>query len=392
MNANFTKILEENKSAFYVFDIPVLKKRVGYLRSRLPSGVSICYAVKANPFVVQQLNDVTDRFEICSPGEANICFKLRIPSEKMVISGIYKTEEVTENMVADPLFNGIFTVESLSQYQLLLQLSRKYGRKLPVLLRLTNDSQFGMNEEDIGNIVSESPETLSILGIQFFSGTQKTSLKRLVREIEYLDSFLISLEENYGYRAEELEYGPGLPVTYFQSDTFDEEEFLGGFSEALKNMNYSCHLTLELGRSISASCGKYYTHIVDMKTNKEQNYIITDGGMNHLVYFGQQMAMKRPYMHVVGKQDSVNVKNWNICGSICSMNDIIVKQTPFPEVEAGDTICFENTGAYCMTEGASLFLSRDIPAIYIQTENDKFTCVRRTFQTELLNTPVYERN
>ena len=114
--------------------------------------------------------------------------------------------------------------------------------------------------------------------------------------------------------------------------------------------------------------------------------------MNHLVYFGQQMAMKRPYMHVVGKQDSVNVKNWNICGSICSMNDIIVKQTPFPEVEAGDTICFENTGAYCMTEGASLFLSRDIPAIYIQTENDKFTCVRRTFQTELLNTPVYERN
>ena len=54
MNVNFTKILEENKSAFYVFDIPVLKKRVGYLRSRLPSGVSLCYAVKANPFVVNQ--------------------------------------------------------------------------------------------------------------------------------------------------------------------------------------------------------------------------------------------------------------------------------------------------------------------------------------------------
>lgn len=37
------------------------------------------------------------------------------------------------------------------------------------------------------------------------------------------------------------------------------------------------------------------TSIVDMKVNKEQPYVIMDGGINHLNYYGQAMAMKQPY-------------------------------------------------------------------------------------------------
>ena len=59
-------------------------------------------------------------------------------------------------------------------------------------------------------------------------------------------------------------------------------------------MRYRKKITLELGRSVAASCGKYYTHIVDIKKNKETDYVLVDGGMHHLVYFGQAMAMKRP--------------------------------------------------------------------------------------------------
>ena len=32
-----------------------------------------------------------------------------------------------------------------------------------------------------------------------------------------------------------------------------------------------------------------------MKVNKEQPYVIMDGGINHLNYYGQAMAMKQPY-------------------------------------------------------------------------------------------------
>lgn len=129
-------------------------------------------------------------------------------------------------------------------------------------------------------------------------------------------------------------------------------------------------ITLELGRSIAAICGKYYTHIVDKKCNKGENYLLVDGGMNHIVYYGQHMAMKQPYLSVCGKETEPCTESWNICGSLCSMNDIIAKQISLPDIEIGDIICFENTGAYCMTEGISLFLSRDIPSVYIKRRTE----------------------
>ena len=146
------------------------------------------------------------------------------------------------------------------------------------------------------------------------------------------------------------------------------------------------HITLELGRGIAACCGRYYTHIVDIKHNKGQNYLLIDGGMHHLVYFGQHMAMKHPFLSVCDKEQAPKTMSWNICGSLCSMNDIVAKQVELPEVSIGDTICFENTGAYCMTEGISLFLSREIPAVYLMDGGDP-VCVRQTFDTAPLNTP-----
>ena len=72
------------------------------------------------------------------------------------------------------------------------------------------------------------------------------------------------------------------------------------------------------------------------------------------------------------------------------MNDVIVKSAPLPELSVGDMLCFENVGAYSMTEGISLFLSRDIPAIYFSDGDDELRLVRSAVQTAPLNTPNYE--
>ena len=393
MDRNTELMLNEQKTAFYVFDTAVLKSRIAYLRAHLPAKAELCYAVKANPFITGEIEKDVERFEICSPGEADICRELDIESSKMVISGVYKTPEAIEMLAADRSFAGVFTAESLRQYQLLCSLSEKYSRRLRVLLRLTNDSQFGMNQEYIEAIVSKRNDFpgIEIIGVQFFSGTQKTSLKKYRRELEMLDSFLNRLKEEYSYEAAELEYGTGFPVSYFKGDTLDEEALLEGFSELINGLAFKGRIILEIGRSIAASCGKYYTHIVDIKTNKGINYALIDGGMHHMVYFGQQMAMKQPSLHVVGKADAAPDKLWTVCGALCSMNDIVVKQLPLPEIEAGDVICFENTGAYCMTEGISLLLSRDLPAVYIIKENGDLYRVRQSYETKGINSPKYER-
>ncbi len=394
MNQALNRLLQENKTAFYVFDIEKLKARIAHLQAALPPEVVLCYAVKANTFITKELIDTIHRFEVCSPGEAEICRAVGVPSENMVISGVYKTPEVMEAMVADPGFHPIYTVESLEQYELFRRLAKQYGRTLPLLLRLTNGSQFGINKGDIEAIVARRGETpeVDILGIQFFSGTQKTSLKKLKREVGKLDDLLTLLEEKYGFIAQELEYGPGFPVSYFQSDELDEAELLSGFSELLHDMTHHPKITLELGRSIAASCGTYYTHIVDLKRNQEQNYALVDGGMHHLVYFGQHMAMKQPFFHVCGKEELPATDQWNVCGSLCSMNDVMTKQSPLPDLALGDVLAFENAGAYCMTEGISLFLSRDIPAVYLLLEKGTAVQVRKAFDTATLNQPNYGKD
>lgn len=384
------ELARTNETAFYVFDVKKLKERVAYLKRSLPQDVELCYAVKANTFIIKELIGSVERFEVCSPGEAEICAGLGVPEEETVISGVNKTPDVIETMVASS-DRRIYTVESMTQFELLRSLSGKYGKTLKTLLRLTNDSQFGINKSEIEEIVRNRNNYpgLDILGIQFFSGTQKTSFKKLRREISHLDELLIKLRDEYGFESRELEYGPGFPVAYFEDEDIGEEELISQFSDALCSMQFKAKISLELGRSIAACCGSYCTHIVDIKRNKGQNYLLIDGGMHHLVYFGQHMAMKHPVLSVLGKENEEICEAWNICGSLCSMNDIVAKQVLLPRVSIGDSICFENTGAYCMTEGISLFLSRDIPAVYLKKENGDFLCVRKSFETSVLNTPKY---
>lgn len=372
----------------YVFDARVLRERVRFLRENLPDGTGLCYAVKANPFIVGELEGLVDRFELCSPGELRICQELALPSEQFVISGVYKSPEVIAELTRSGGPIGAYTAESLSQLALLARLSEERRERLPVLLRLTSGNQFGMAEEEVRETIRDraSYPFLDFQGLQYFSGTQKTSLKRLRRELDYVQGVLRGLREEFGYEARELEFGPGFPVMYFASEEFDETAFLAEFSELLRGMEEKPRLVLELGRSIAASCGVYLTRIVDKKSNHDQNYAIVDGGMNHLVYYGQSMAMKLPRCHAYPER-SGEPEKWNLCGSLCTVNDILVKQLPLCGPQVGDVIVFENTGAYCMTEGISLFLSRALPAVVLLRDGGEAQLVRGTLETYKMNMP-----
>ena len=384
-------ILKNYETPIYVFDIDKLKQRIKFLRENLTKKLELCYAIKANTFIVKEINDDVDRFEVCSPGEYSICEESNITPEKIVISGVYKTPSVIEYMITTNQKIGRYTVESLEQLKLLDELSKKHNVKLNILLRLTSGNQFGINEEDIEEIIAEkdSYTNLNFEGIQYFSGTQKRTNKRLQKEIDYLDEFLTRLEEKYNYVAEELEFGTGFPVHYFQREEFDEVEFLKEFSNGIDNMKYSGKIVIELGRSIAASCGYYLTKVVDKKTNKCQNYAILDGGIHHLVYYGQTMAMKFPHLEIYPLRDNKNTQDWNLMGSLCTINDIIIKQYPVSNLQVGDVFIFKNTGAYCMTEGISLFLSRELPEVAL-LKDGKLKLVREAFKTYTLNKPSYK--
>lgn len=389
--AAVSQLLTQHATPMYLFDGEALQQRITYLRSKLPQGVGLCYAIKANPFLAGFLAPLVERLELCSPGEYRICEDQNLSKAQFVVSGVYKTPDFIQEIL--PYSPAIFTVESMEQFHLIHRTAQDSGSPVALLLRLTSGNQFGLEGEEILQILSQHKDDplLHFKGIQYFSGTQKTSLKRLQRELNTVDEFMQTLETLLGHPMEELEFGPGFPVCYYVDDTFQEDEFLDGFSQLLQNMTFSGTITLELGRSLVAHCGTYFTQVVDAKRNHKQNYAIVDGGIHQLVYYGQSMAMKLPPIRHITKHPPGTQEPWNICGSLCTINDILVKQLPLPSLHVGDVLAFERAGAYCMTEGISLFLSRDLPAILYRHPDGTVEQLRPHLETHPLNAPCHKK-
>ena len=76
----------------FVFDTDILKKRAGWIKEMIHPA-KLCFAIKANPFLVEALESQADRYEVCSPGEFHICVERKLPMEKIVLSGVNKEYE-----------------------------------------------------------------------------------------------------------------------------------------------------------------------------------------------------------------------------------------------------------------------------------------------------------
>ena len=82
--------LRQEETPAYIFDLDMLKSRVQMMKTILGERAEICFAMKANPFLIGPLKDTADKFEVCSPGEFHICETVGIPMERIVLSGVNK--------------------------------------------------------------------------------------------------------------------------------------------------------------------------------------------------------------------------------------------------------------------------------------------------------------
>lgn len=376
----------------YVFDLDKMKEFAEKVKRCLTGKAEICYAMKANPFLIKPMLEIVSSLEVCSPGEFRICERAGIPMEKIVLSGVYKNPDDIAYMLDTYGNRGTYTVESLQHLEVLNDTAVRHGITLSVLIRVTSGNQFGIDEAEIRKIISEREKYtgIEIEGIQFYSGTQKRNLSQMQEELKHLDTFIRELEEIGGMEIRTLEYGPGFFVPYFVKDkSMRTEELLGEFGEILDELQFKGRIVLEMGRFLAASCGYYITSIVDMKVNKEQPYVILDGGINHLNYYGQAMAMKHPYCSQLDfeghEKTGDEEQHWNLCGALCTVSDVIVKQFPLRNPKICDILVFERVGAYSVTEGIYLFLSRPLPKIYFWTQADGLHLVRDGIHTDILN-------
>ena len=143
-------------------------------------------------------------------------------------------------------------------------------------------------------------------------------------------------------------------------------------------------LTIEMGRFFAAPCGTFLTGVADAKCNLGVNYAICDGGMHQVKYDGQLMGMQAPPLTLL-RESADAPEPWMLCGSLCTTADVLVREAQLPPLRVGDVIALGRCGAYSVTEGVAVFLSRDMPRVALY-RGGNFTLVRDRFATDALNT------
>lgn len=400
------------QTPYYVFDTDEFAKRAAMIRAALDCKggrrIPLCFSIKANPFLLHRLPEGLDHVEVCSPGELEICIALGVKPESIIYSGVMKEKCDIERAVSYGA--GILTCESIRHAALISEVmlermpegAHEAGlveKKAQVILRLTSGNQFGMSLEDIEYIISHPDEFkgIMVIGIHYYSGTQK-SLRKINKDLQKIKSALTGLKEKYGFEPQLVEYGPGLCVEYFEEDWQErEKQALDEAAEVLREFAVEYPLGIEMGRFLAASCGKYYTQVKDLKSTGDANYAILDGGIHHLNYFGQRMAMQVPPIKVYGGEVSENEEkpgveltqmpdaDYTLCGSLCTVADVLVREVKLKKLEIGDILEFAHCGAYSVTEAPALFLSRQLPAIYAYSKGCGYECLREHIPAAEIN-------
>lgn len=402
---NSQKELMELPTPFYLFDEAECVSRALTIKQAVKAwNGRICFAIKANPFLIPSLMPVVDKFEVCSPGELEICRKYKVPGEKILFSGVVKTKKDIEKAILYPV--DVITLESVYHWELLKEILKERGRNqinIKIMPRLSSGAQFGMEKNDICSILEEcrSMNEVSVEGIHYFTGTQKKG-RQYEKELNLVLDFMGELHDKFEMENGILEYGPGLATPYFAGDDFEHPyELVHNLQEFLLQKRPHWRVDIELGRYIAATCGSYVTSVVDVKSVEERKYCLVDGGIHQVNYYGSNMAMRTPVIRhlkresgkvdkaVVYQQDMESVaqigQEYMVCGSLCTFADILARGLVLKNPQIGDRLVFENIGAYSVTEGSYLFLSHNLPSIYLINSDGEIRQLRKEQESWKIN-------
>ena len=99
------------------------------------------------------------------------------------------------------------------------------------------------------------------------------------------------------------------------------------------------------------------------------------------------LALRKPIEKAEGTEaeKSGEEELFHLCGSLCTVNDVLARDVALHDPQKGDVICFKRCGAYAATEGMAMFLSRELPQVLICKTDGKIEKLRDQMETYLFH-------
>ena len=368
---------------FFAYDRRLLDARVGLLRTTLPDGIDLSYAVKANPMpaVVQPLSSLVDCFDVASALEMRTGLDTPMPAMRISFAGPGKTPAELSQAVAAGVTS---TLESRTEAERVISTGARLGVRPRVAVRVNPDfrvkgsgmrmgggpQQFGIDAEQVPELLGDlSQADVEILGFHVFAGSQNLDAEIISEAQRATVELVIELAQSAPAPITYLNLGGGFGIPYFDRDSPLDLGLVGEnlatvLDERIRPSLPEARVVVELGRYIVGECGVYVTRVLDRKISRGKTFVVVDGGLHHQLAasgnFGQ--VIRRNYPVAVGNRlEQDPTETVSVVGCLCTPLDLLADDVALPATEIGDLIVVFQAGAYGLTASPTAFLGHPEP-------------------------------
>jgi diaminopimelate decarboxylase len=317
----------------------------------------ICYAMKAlsNLSILRLFAAMGSGFDIVSVGELMRCLRAGADPQKIVFSGVGKTdEEIVAALKAGIL---MLNVESRPELHRVSELAVRLKLRAPVSLRVNPDldphthphistghrtSKFGVPLAEIFDYYAEARGLagLEIVGLSTHIGSQITETSPFTEAAGKVAEIVTRLRAD-GFSLRYLDMGGGLGIPY-QEEPPPPSDYATALLGPINRLGL--RLIIEPGRVLVGNAGILVTRVLYIKETDVKRFIVIDGAMNDLL----RPVLYEAYHEIlpVEAREQRPPVTADIVGPVCESGDFFAQAREMPEARSGDLLAVMSAGAY----------------------------------------------
>lgn len=376
----------------YVYSAAVIRRRYAELDAALaPVPHRIAFAVKANSSlaVLRVFRDLGAGADIVSGGEMRRALAAGFPADRIVFSGVGKTEPELDAAVAAGV--GHVHLESTTELDALAAVAARHRRTVRVGIRVNPDItadthpyistgqggiKFGVPFDQVVPLAREVAEAewLELDTIAMHLGSQLLNPAPYQKGIARLLDLVAELERAGVDSVSALDIGGGLGIRYRSETPLTPADLAAAVLPQLAASGKT--VVMEPGRYLTGPAGVLLTTVLARKHSGGKEFVIVDAGMNDLV---------RP-SHYHAYHDIVEVeaagrpeRTVDVVGPVCETGDFLALDRPLPVVEGGEHLAVLGAGAYGFVMSSNYNSRPRAAEVLVDGGNYRVARARETF-------------
>jgi diaminopimelate decarboxylase len=359
--------------------------------------VLVCYALKANSnqSVLRTLAKLGAGADVVSGGELKRALAAGIPPQKILFSGVGKTQpELRAALSADIL---CINVESEPELELLSKLAVETGRTARISVRVNPDvdagthakistgkseNKFGVPLTHARDVYARAAKLpgIKVTGTDVHIGSQITDLDRMETAFRILSEFVQTLRAD-GHDISHVDFGGGLGIPYYMDR--EAPPAPDAYAAMVKRVthNLGCTLMFEPGRMIVGNAGILVARVIYVKQGERKNFVIIDAAMNDLI---RPTLYEAHHDILPVRQATPDARTIlaDVVGPVCETGDYLALDRTMVEPRAGDLLAIMTAGAYGAVQSGTYNTRPLIPEVLVK--DDQYAVVRPRLDVDAL--------